>query len=65
MFQIVFIVRTDFVIVVTKIKEVYAGTSKMNVALSQNISVNTVRNLCSGTVHCKSIKLFVPQNILE
>lgn len=63
MLQIAFIVQTDSVIVVTKIKEAYADILKMNVVLSQNINVNIVRNLCSGRVHYKSIKLFVSENM--
>lgn len=59
MLQIVIIVQTDFVAVVTKIKGAYADISMMNVVLSQNSSVNTVKNLCLGIVHYKSIKLFV------
>lgn len=56
MFQIVFIVRTDFAVVATKIKGAYVDILKMNVVLNQSISVNIVRNLCSGRVRYKSIK---------
>lgn len=45
MLQIVFIVQTNLVVVVTKIKGAYADILKMNVVLSQNLSVNIVRNL--------------------
>lgn len=64
MLQIVFIVQTDFVVVVTKIKEAYADISKTNVASSQNSSVDIVKNSCSGIVRYKNIKLNVPQNML-
>lgn len=63
MLQIVFIAQMDSVVVVTKIKEAYADILKMNVVLSQNINVNIVRNLCSGKVHYKSIKLFALENM--
>lgn len=63
MLQIVFIVLMDFVVVVTKIKGVCVDTSKMSVVLSQNLSVNTVKNLCLGIVHYKNIKLFVLRNM--
>jgi len=43
--QIVFIVQTNLAIVVIKIKGVYADISKMSVALSQNLNVNTARNI--------------------
>lgn len=65
MLQIAFIAQTNFVVVVTKIKEAYGGILKMNVVLSQNINVNIVKNLCSGRVHYKNIKLFVPENTTD
>lgn len=64
MLQIDFIVQMVFVIVVTKIKEAYADISKMNVALTQSLSVNIVINLCSGRLRYKSILLTVLLNIV-